>query len=323
MNFATLQGLTIPEGVVTQITDASGRVLWSFKKEARAVLQVAKQTLTTYAGETAYANENFVAIDVYPKTNGTVNITYGGLTKTITDTSGVESPNAQTVYFGTLYGVSDTVETPVSGKLTIEGNFAAFGCGVYKGAGKGAGLRSNEYCGCITEVSSWGDITSIPDHAFDGCVNLTNITFPNGITSIGSYAFHSCDLLVLTSLPNSVVSIGPYAFYGCDSITSFIVPEGIENIENSTFEECRNLTYLVLPSTLKTIGSRVAFSILNTTTTLTINVLATTPPTYSGDNFALLINYGNNMITVPKGSLSAYQTANGWSEYTERMKEVS
>lgn len=29
MNFATLKGLTIPEGVVTQITDASGRVLWS------------------------------------------------------------------------------------------------------------------------------------------------------------------------------------------------------------------------------------------------------------------------------------------------------
>ena len=29
MNFATLKGLTIPEGAVTQITDASGRVLWS------------------------------------------------------------------------------------------------------------------------------------------------------------------------------------------------------------------------------------------------------------------------------------------------------
>ena len=33
MNFATLKGLTIPEGVVTQITDASGRVLWSALKE--------------------------------------------------------------------------------------------------------------------------------------------------------------------------------------------------------------------------------------------------------------------------------------------------
>lgn len=29
MNFATLQGLTIPEGVVTQIADAQGNVLWS------------------------------------------------------------------------------------------------------------------------------------------------------------------------------------------------------------------------------------------------------------------------------------------------------
>jgi hypothetical protein len=32
INFATLQGLTIPEGVVTQIADASGRVLWSAVK---------------------------------------------------------------------------------------------------------------------------------------------------------------------------------------------------------------------------------------------------------------------------------------------------
>lgn len=29
MNFATLKGLTIPDGNVTQITDASGRVIWS------------------------------------------------------------------------------------------------------------------------------------------------------------------------------------------------------------------------------------------------------------------------------------------------------
>lgn len=32
MNFSTLQGLTIPEGVVTEIKDANGRVLWSAVK---------------------------------------------------------------------------------------------------------------------------------------------------------------------------------------------------------------------------------------------------------------------------------------------------
>jgi hypothetical protein len=34
IDFSTLQGLTIPEGVVSQITDASGVVLWSAKRNA-------------------------------------------------------------------------------------------------------------------------------------------------------------------------------------------------------------------------------------------------------------------------------------------------
>lgn len=34
IDFSTLQGLTIPEGVVTHIADASGMVLWSAKKTA-------------------------------------------------------------------------------------------------------------------------------------------------------------------------------------------------------------------------------------------------------------------------------------------------
>lgn len=34
IDFSTLQGVTIPEGVVTQITDTSGAVLWSAKRNA-------------------------------------------------------------------------------------------------------------------------------------------------------------------------------------------------------------------------------------------------------------------------------------------------
>ena len=34
MDFSTLQGVTIPEGVVTQIADANGTVLWSAKRNA-------------------------------------------------------------------------------------------------------------------------------------------------------------------------------------------------------------------------------------------------------------------------------------------------
>lgn len=38
IDFSTLQGLTIPEGVVTQIADASGRMLWSAVKKAKVTI---------------------------------------------------------------------------------------------------------------------------------------------------------------------------------------------------------------------------------------------------------------------------------------------
>ena len=38
IDFSTLQGLTIPEGVVEQIADASGRVLWSAVKEVGTLI---------------------------------------------------------------------------------------------------------------------------------------------------------------------------------------------------------------------------------------------------------------------------------------------
>lgn len=38
IDFATLQGVTIPEGVVAQIADASGRVLWSAKRTAKVTI---------------------------------------------------------------------------------------------------------------------------------------------------------------------------------------------------------------------------------------------------------------------------------------------
>lgn len=47
IDFSTLQGLTIPEGVVTQIADASGRVLWSAAPKIRFVPIVDLGTVTT------------------------------------------------------------------------------------------------------------------------------------------------------------------------------------------------------------------------------------------------------------------------------------
>ena len=51
IDFSTLQGLTIPEGNVTQIADASGRVLWSAKRNA--IITITSEC-NGIMGDTAY-----------------------------------------------------------------------------------------------------------------------------------------------------------------------------------------------------------------------------------------------------------------------------
>ena len=130
IDFSTLQALTVPEGVVTKI-EKDGVVLWELPVGGSIVLEVKKITSNTYVGSTTYNGETFILLDIYPRSGGTVTVTYGGLTKTITDDGTAETPNAQQVFFGTFNGVTDEVETPDSGKLTIRGDCYAFGCSTF------------------------------------------------------------------------------------------------------------------------------------------------------------------------------------------------
>ena len=322
-NFATLQGLSIPEGVVTQITDASGRVIWAVSGGEPVVLQVAKVTSDTYAGETTYTGEQFILLDIYPKTNGTVKVTYGGLTKTITDTSGVAEPNAQQVFFGTFNGVSDSVATPASGELTIEGKYDGFACSSYQTGSKSYNASS---CGCITAVNEWGNIsqikpsafkgctslaltelpsgiTSIGEYAFNGCTSLALKSLPSGITSIESSAFNNCTSLALTELPSGITSIREYAFYGCTSLALKSLPSGITSIGNSAFYGCTSLALTELPSGITSIGMHT-FLGCTSLRSITIPVGVTSIGVSAFEDCTRL-----HTITIPAGVTSIGDTA--------------
>lgn len=63
-------------------------------------------------------------------------------------------------------------------------------------------------------TSVGGPLTSLPDHAFDNCSNLTTVNFPN-LTVIVPYAFNNCvHLNTINYFPN-VTIISAYAFYNC------------------------------------------------------------------------------------------------------------
>lgn len=345
MNFANLTGLSDGYGNVTQIADAAGRVIWSAVTNKPVILQVEKITSDTYAGETTYTGEQFILLDIYPKTNGTVNVTYGGLTKTITDTSGAAEPNAQQVFFGTFNGVSDSVETPASGTLTIEGDYTNFACLSVITSNKGNII----YSGCITEVKDWGNIKELAPNTFAGC-KFTTTTLPNGITEIPNYCFVSCTNLAFTSLPSGITSIGISAFNNCTNLALTSLPSGLTNIGGTAFDDCYNLNIgnpNFFPHGLQTIGN-TAFSwsggdesLIDSVDSITIPETVTsigqgafcgpigggnmmqitkrvimkpkTPPTLGGENIFSTKGYGSGItIVVSAGCSAAYKADETW-----------
>lgn len=250
IDFSTLQGLTIPEGVVTQIADAAGNVIWSAVTNKPVILEVEKITSDTYAGETTYTGEQFILLNIVPKTNGTVSVTYGGLTKTITDTSGAAFPTGQKVFFGTFNGVSDSVTTPASGTLIIEGDYRSLACGSYNISNK-----STSYCNCITSVTDLGNIESLSAYAFYNCSKITSVTIPSGVTSIPMESFRSCSNLVHIDLPDSITQINNYAFGDCVNLVLTSLPDNIEILSGGAFSNCTKIALTSLPSNLQLLGA--------------------------------------------------------------------
>ncbi len=69
-----------------------------------------------------------------------------------------------------------------------------------------------------------------------------NYAIPGGVTSIGDHAFFYCTNLTGVTIPNSVTNIGDYAFDDCLGLTGIIIPNGVTNLGNYAFEVCLNLT---------------------------------------------------------------------------------
>ena len=102
-------------------------------------------------------------------------------------------------------------------------------------------------------------VTSVFEHTFQDCVNITKIVLPNTLLTIESWAFAGCIGITEIELPSSLTRIGDQAFRGCTSLRSITIPEGIETIEYATFYNCESLVSVTLPDSIKTIG-RDSFS---------------------------------------------------------------
>lgn len=187
-------------------------------------------------------------------------------------------------------------------------------------------------------------ITQIEEYAFDHSgVDVVNFNENSQLEYIGSRAFYTSSLKSVV-IPKSVTYISSNAFAYCYYLGNIEFEQGcqIVNILSNTFASsggrasaafdidlttCINLKTLEdsafknvplknlkLPSTLTSIAANaISGGYLNELT-----VLATTPPSLNAySNFS-----GFNTIYIPKGTLSAYESATNWSAFTGKYVEL-
>jgi hypothetical protein len=159
-------------------------------------------------------------------------------------------------------------------------------------------------------------VTSIGSSAFSGCSGLTgSLNIPENVTSIGSNAFNSCNGFTGSlTLGNSVTTIGENAFNGCSGLTgSLTIPNSVNSIGANAFSGCTGFSgTLTLGNSVTQIGNTAFFGACQGFTSFV--VLPVVPPTL-GNNVFISMNY-NMPVSVPCGSLEAYQNAQGWSVFT-------
>jgi hypothetical protein len=172
----------------------------------------------------------------------------------------------------------------------------------------------------ITEVTAedLNGVTSIGNHTFYYCVNLTSVEIPSSVTNIDTYAFYNCKSLTSIPISDTITSIGNYAF-AYTKIEDIHIPINIKIIPNGMCNFCSKLTSVVIPSGVTEIKPN-AFVDCSQLTTIVLN--PTTPPIISIASYSKSFGSNITQFIVPKGYGDVYKSATNWSTLADKIVEA-
>ncbi len=130
-----------------------------------------------------------------------------------------------------------------SGTLTISGSGEMDSFRVYTEGGSFAIiLRAwHDYSPLIRRVVIGNGVTSVGQHAFEGCRSLEEVVIPDTVATVDESAFCYCTSLSEITLPDGVCSIEATAFDCCSGLTRVTIPASVTSIADYAFSSCGSL----------------------------------------------------------------------------------
>lgn len=205
------------------------------------------------------------------------------------------------------------------------------------------GYEAFSYCTSMTDITLPESLTTIDDLAFCFCAKLTSITIPDNVTTLGKSVFsgwshmesfygkyatsdHRCLIvdgrlaafapkgLTEYTIPDGVTTIGDNVFFGCTNLTRITIPHGVETIAFQAFRECSGITEITIPESVTTVKEG-AFCTCKSLTTVYCKPIV--PPALEVNIFS---ESPIGVIHVPQASVEGYKSADGWSEYANKIE---
>ena len=204
-----------------------------------------------------------------------------------------------------------------------------------------------EECKSLRSIQLPTTIRSIGDWAFRQCCSLDTIALPDRLERIGHDAFNRCALRSVF-IPASVVSLTSTSVSYCQQLTRVVVSADnpvydsrdgcnaiIETRTNtllsasctariprsvtSLSDEAFNFFYLdslTIPRQITRIGPWTLVCFIKR-----LYVESTVPPVFDSPAAGTAVTDSSALVFVPRGSLKAYQQADGWRQLSSRLRE--
>lgn len=164
------------------------------------------------------------------------------------------------------YGYSAFYNQPKLAKVTISSTVTEIPAYLfYKNASltltslhkvKKIGASAFQDCSKLTTLNLGQDLQVVGNDAFNGCSNVTKLTFPDATTTIGARAFQNCSSVTEVTVGKELKTIGASAFLNCKSFTALLLPDEFTTMGESAFEDCIKLTVAKLGKSLTAVPAR-------------------------------------------------------------------